>query len=115
MNILEELTTVINALGIPVETGVFSDKAPDCYIVILPLSDNFFFADNSPVTDIHEARLSIFSKKNYLPIKKELESALIKADITIIGRQYIGFEPDTGYHHYNIDTAKSYDYLLEED
>ncbi len=41
MGILEELTAVCAELDIPVETGIFSDEAPDAYIVITPLLDTF--------------------------------------------------------------------------
>lgn len=34
--------------------------------------------------------------------------AVLNADMTITDRRYIGFETDTGYHHYAIDVAKSY-------
>ena len=38
MSILEDLNALCAELEIPVETGVFSDEAPDAYIVITPLS-----------------------------------------------------------------------------
>jgi len=49
MSILKELNTILDSLGIPVETGVFSGKAPDEYVVITPMNDNFeAFADDTP-------------------------------------------------------------------
>ena len=101
MNILEELNTLITAISLPVETGVFSDLAPDEYAVIIPLSDIFeVHADNRPGFDVQEARISLFSK------------TLLNADFTVTERRYIGHEDDTGYHHYAIDVAKNY--RLEE-
>ena len=48
MNILEELNSVLGGLGLPLETGVFSGKAPDEYLVIVPISDGFgYHADNT--------------------------------------------------------------------
>ena len=41
MSILSELTELLGALGVSVETGVFSDIAPDEYVVITPLADVF--------------------------------------------------------------------------
>jgi len=35
--------------------------------------------------------------------------ALLSSDITITARQYIGFEAESGYHHYNIDVAHYYE------
>ena len=41
MSILEELNSRLTQKGFPVETGIFSEEAPDTYIVITPLSDTF--------------------------------------------------------------------------
>lgn len=43
-----------------------------------------------------------------MKIKNTLVRALLAADVTVTDRRYIGFETDTGYHHYAIDVAKSY-------
>ena len=109
MNILTELTALIEAQGLPVETGVFSGVAPAEYVVIVPLIDDFvFFGDDRPEFESQEARLSLYSKGNYLAMKAAVTKALLAADFTITDRQYIGHEPDTGYHAYAIDTAKIY-------
>jgi len=109
MSILSELTTIVSAIPLPVETGVFSDKAPDEYVVLLPLSDIFeLHADNLPGFDVQEVRISLFSKGNYQQRKKQIITALLSHDFTITERRYIGHEDDTGYHHYAIDVAKNY-------
>ncbi len=109
MSILSELNTLVSAVPLPVETGVFSDKAPDEYVVILPLSDIFeVHADNHPGFEVQEARISLFTKGNYRQRKRQLTTALLNADFVITERRYIGHEDDTGYHHYVIDTAKNY-------
>lgn len=109
MNILEELNTLITSLGLAVETGVFSSVAPDEYVVITPLSDSFeLFSDNLPEYETQEARLSLYSKYNYLNMKNMVVNALINSDFTITNRLYISHEDDTGYHHYAVDTAKLY-------
>ena len=110
MNILSELNTLLTGLSIPVETGVFSGKAPDEYIVITPLADTFpVHADNRPQCEVQEARLSLFSKGNYLRRKNEIVRTLLAADFTITSRLYVGHEEDTGYYHYSVDTEKSYE------
>lgn len=49
MSLLSDLQTIAESCGVSVETGVFSGKAPDTYLVITPLSDNFeLHADNAP-------------------------------------------------------------------
>ena len=113
MSLLSELNTIAGGCGIPVETGVFTDPAPDTYLVLTPLSDSFdLHADNRPSVDVQEVRLSLFCRENYMKIKNVLVRALLAADVTVTGRRYIGHEDDTGYHHYAIDVAKSY--TLEE-
>ena len=113
MSLLSELKIVIEAVGLPVETGVFSGEPPEEYVVATPLVDTYeLHADNLPGYETQEARLSLFSRGNYLKRKKQLSKALLAADFTITDRRYIGHEDDTGYHHYAIDVAKLY--RLEE-
>jgi len=104
---LEELNTIVESAGLPVETGVFSGTAPDEYVVITPISEHFaLFSDDTPGMNIEEARLSLFSKKNYTKKKDLLVRTLLTAGFTVSDRQYIGHEADTGYHHYSIDLAQ---------
>ena len=108
-NILAELTALLETLEVPVETGIFSDVAPDEYAVITPLYDNFdLFCDNLPEYDVQEVRLSLFTKGNYSALKSRVVKALLLAGFTVNARQYIGHEDDSNYHHYAIDTAKLY-------
>ena len=110
LSLLSELKTVIETVGLPVETGVFSDEPPDEYVVVTPLADTYeLHADNLPEYETQEARLSLFSRGSYLKRKKQLSKALLAADFTITDRRYIGHEDDTGYHHYAIDVAKTYE------
>ena len=110
MSILTELNSLLTGLKIPVETGVFSGKAPDEYVVVTPMADTYpVHADNRPQCETQEARLSLFSKGNYLKRKNEIVRALLAADFTITSRLYVGHEDDTGYHHYAVDTAKNYE------
>ena len=113
MSILSELNTLFETANIPVETGVFSGVPPDEYLVLTPLTDTFaVYGDNKPLADVSEVRVSLFSKNNYLQRKNQLVRMLLQADFVITDRRYIGHEDDTGYHHYAIDVAKSYE--LEE-
>jgi hypothetical protein len=110
MSILQELNTLLTGLNLPVETGIFSGKAPDEYVVITPMADVFeLHADNRPQFETQEARLSLFSKGNYLGRKRQITAALLDADFTITARLYVGHEADTGYHHWCADIAKLYD------
>lgn len=113
MSLLSELKDIAENCGVKVETGVFSDTPPDEYIVLTPLADSFeMHCDNLPEYEIQEVRISIFTKGNYTVLKYKLVTAILKADISITDRRYIGHEDDTGYHHYAVDTAKSF--ILEE-
>ena len=112
MSILSELNTLISPL-LSVETGVFSGVPPNEYVVLTPLSDTFaVYGDNRPLADIHEVRVSLFSKNSYLQRMNKIVRMLLQADFVITDRRYIGHEDDTGYHHYAIDVAKYYE--LEE-
>jgi len=109
VNILTELTALLQGLGLPVETGVFSGVAPDGYVVITPLLDDFMlFGDNRPEYESQEARLSLYSKGNYLALKAKVQQALLDGDFTITERRYLGHEDDTRYHHYYFDCSKIY-------
>ncbi len=110
MSLLEDIQEVLSELNIPIETGVFSDEAPDQYIVVVPLADTFdLHADNSPGVDVQEARLSLFSKGSYTAAKNRLVRLLLREDFTITDRRYNGYETDTGYHHYVVDVAQYYE------
>src|SRR5699024_10185618 len=80
LSLLSELKTVIEAVGLPVETGVFSDEPPEEYVVVTPLADTYeLHADTLPEYETQEARLSLFSRGNYLKRKKQLSKALLAA------------------------------------
>ena len=109
MNILTELTALLQALSLPVETGVFSGVAPDEYVVVTPLIDDFLlFGDDRPEYESQEARLSLYSKGNYLEMKATVQQALLTGDYTITERRYLGHEDDTRYHHYYFDCSRIY-------
>ena len=110
MSILADIQSALSDLDIPIETGVFSDEPPEEYVVVTPLADTYeLHADNLPEYETQEARLSLFSRGNYLKRKRQLSKALLAADFTITDRRYIGHEDDTDYHHYAIDVAKTYE------
>lgn len=107
MSMLEELNTIVESAGLPVETGVFSGTAPDAYVVITPISEHFaLFSDDSPGMTIEEARLSLFSKKNYTQQKDLLVRMLLTAGFVVTDRRYIGYETDTEFHYVAIDVAR---------
>lgn len=109
MSLLFELNNILNTLNIPVETGIFSGIPPDEYVVLTPMIEDFsFFADNLPQLEIQEIRLSLFSKNNYRQRARQITKTILKSDITVTQRRYIGFEKDTAYHNYALDCAKVY-------
>ena len=110
MSMLQELNTIVENAGLPVATGVFSGTAPDEYVVVTPVSERFdLFSDNAPGMNIEEARLSLYTKGNYIDKKDLLVRMLLTAGFTITDRRYIEHEDDTGYYHYAIDVAKEYE------
>jgi hypothetical protein len=110
VSVLSDINATLEPLGIPLETGVFKDEAPDKYIVVVPMADSFeLHADNTPEYDVHEARISMYAKGSYTKDKNAIVRALLGADFTITDRRYIGYETETGYFHYNVDVAKHYE------
>ena len=110
MTILAELNTLLNGMSIQTETGKLSDKATDEYVVLVPISDNFsLFCDDKPKYETCEVRLSIFTKGNYMQLKKKIVKGLLNNNFTITDKRYVEYENDTGFHHYNIDVAKYYE------
>lgn len=115
MNILEQLQAIIEPLDVPVETGIFTNPAPPQYVVIVPLIETFEMdADDMPLAETQEARISIFSKNNYIALKNRIVRAVLAAGMTVTQRQFIEYETDTGYYHYNVDVAHYYDLETEE-
>ena len=113
MSVLSDIQVTLGGLGIPIETGVFTEKAAAEYMVVVPLTDIFaLHADNIPSGETQEARISIYTQGSYTKAKNAVVKALLRDEFTITGRQYIGYETETGYHHYNVDVAKYYE--LEE-
>lgn len=110
MSVLADIQTALSALDIPIETGVFTNAAPAKYIVVVPITDTFdLHADNAPGIDVQEARLSLYAQGNYMADKNAVVKTLLGADFTITDRRYIGYETETGYHHYAVDVAKHYE------
>lgn len=109
MSLLSELNTIISPL-VPLDTGMFSEPAPDRYAVITPMVDTFeLYTDDKPRHEIQEARISLFDKGSYTAVKNQIVRILLDADFIITDRRYVGHEDDTGYHHYAIDVAKNYE------
>ena len=78
MSILSELNSLMDGLGIPIETWVFSGVTPDKYLVITPMTDTFeVFADNRPQVETQEVWLSLFIKGNYTVRKNEIVNTLL--------------------------------------
>ncbi len=108
MSALAELKILLESI-LPIETGVFSETPPNKYCVLTPLTDNFdVYADNKPLFDVQEIRISLFTKDNYTKIKKQIEKLLLDAEFTITERKYIGFDSEAKFHQYSIDIAKEY-------
>ena len=107
----QELQTLVSDISHQVKTPVSNLKmATDTYLVLTPMSDGFeLHANNAPGCETQEVRLSLFTKGSYTKLKNALVRTLLGADFYITDRRYIGFETDTGYHHYAIDVAQIYE------
>ncbi|MEW6864511.1 hypothetical protein [Trueperella pyogenes] len=110
--LLEVVTGVCEALAIPVRVSLFTPTPlPDTFAVTTPLGDDLgLWADGAPGVEIEQARLSLYTTGNYLPLRDQVTAAFLAAGVTITGRTYVGFEDETGYHHYAIDLAAHHTY-----
>jgi hypothetical protein len=109
VNILEDLTSLLQQVDIPIETGSFGNKPPNKYLVLTPVYEDFdLHGDNIPIIDVHWARISLFDKGNYITSKEIITELLLSNDFHIQERTYVEYEPDTKYHHYAIDVQKYY-------
>ncbi|ETJ45585.1 hypothetical protein Q604_UNBC00432G0002, partial [human gut metagenome] len=93
MSLLETLNQIAQQLGLPSAVALYTKTpAPDTYLVITPLVDTLeVFADNTPGVQTEEARIAVFTRGNYLPLRDRLTTALLEAGLTITGRQYVGY------------------------
>lgn len=105
--LLENLSHIAKQLGLAYAVSCYTDSpAPDTYLVFTPLTDSLeVFADNTPGIEVEEVRIALFTKTNYLALRDQITKALISARLVITGRRYIGYEADTGFHHYSIDVS----------
>ena len=109
MSLLQILNTLLADI-LPIETGVFSGKPPDRYLVLTPLADTFeLHGDNRPNAEVQEIRISLFCIGNYTAFKNEIVCALLQQDVTITDRRYLGHDDSTGHHQYVIDVAQEFD------
>ncbi len=114
MNILKDIKTVLAPLKIPQQTGAFVKAAPAKYFVVTPLNDEYaLYFDNAPSIDVQSARITLFSKENYIKAKNDILKALLSLDFVITGRMYNGYDSEAGYYQYTIDVAKHYE--MEEE
>ena len=110
MSILSEVKKLLEITKIPIETGAFSGSAPDKYIVLVPLNDEFpVNADNTPQIDLQALRITLFAKGNYGKEKNQIVRLLIAEDFAITDRKYNGHDPSTDYYQYSIDVEKQYE------
>ena len=105
--LLENLSHIAKQLGLAYAVSCYTaSPAPHTYLGFTPLTDSFdIFADNTPGIEIEQARISLFTKTNYLALRDQITKALISARLVITARRYIGYEADTGFHHYSIDVS----------
>lgn len=107
MSILTDLVAVCRSQRLPVATSIYLDSpAPPRYAVITPLTETYtLWGDNQPGVNIEEARLNLYIRGDFTPDAAALTKACREHGLTVTARTYVGFETDTGYHHWAIDLA----------
>lgn len=115
--LLEQVTCIAGEQNLPSATGVWANSpAPASYLVLTPIADVLdIYGDNAPSVEVEHARANLYTHTNYLKLRDRLTAAFLNAGITIEARVYVGFEADTGYHHYAFDLATHHILLTEGD
>lgn len=103
--LLEQVTRIAGEQNLACATGVWADSpAPNSYLVLTPIADVLEgYGDNTAGVEVEHTRASLYTKTNYLQLRDRLTAAFLNAGITVEARTYVGFEADTGYHHYAFD------------
>jgi len=118
-DLLTELTEIITNLKLSVVTGVHGTddiSGKNEYIVLIPMNyDLTGYADDTSWDEVQEIRLSLFHRGDFMAIMRGLTKSLLKTDITITDRRYVGWERNSKYHHYVIDVSKNYYFNLEDE
>jgi hypothetical protein len=111
--ILAELTKLLAPIA-PIETGYFSEEAPETYIVLTPIMDDLTdYSDDLPENTAPEMRISLFTTSNYQTIIGRITVLLLENGCTITARQLADFDNDTKYYNYAIDVTKKYYFVKE--
>lgn len=106
---LSELIALLSPI-LPTETSVFKGEKEDKYAVLTPMMDRFqLYVNDSPGFYVEEVKVSLFIQGNYLETKNQIINLLLKSGFDITEMKYVGLEDDTGYHHYSINTEKTYE------
>ena len=109
-SLLESITRIAGEHNLPCATGVWANSpAPASYLVLTPVADILeVYGDNAPGIEVEHVRANLYTHANYLQLRDRLTAAFLNAGITVEARVYVGFEADTGYHHYAFDLATHY-------
>lgn len=109
-SLLETITRIASEQHLPCVTGVWADSpAPASYLVLTPITEVLeVYGDNTAGVEVEHVRASLYTNGNYLTLRDTLTGAFLNAGLTVEARTYVGFEADTGYHHYAFDLANAH-------
>lgn len=75
------------------------DSPPDCYIVYNPeLEEPGLYADDEDCDWVHYMQVHLYTKGNYINLRKTIRSALRNAGFSVTGIETL-YEKDTKYYH----------------
>ena len=89
----------LEGLGLPVARIFFTGKAESWITYELLSGRDGNFADDAECTANYAYRAHIFSKRNYMPLLKQLRHALKSAGFHAAEIEAELYEQDTGYYH----------------
>lgn len=115
MSLLETITTILNesteikfATG-EFETGAYNQLADsEDYIAVIPQETLTLSADDAPLREIQNARITIYAAADWQAAEYAIVRACIAAGLFVTSRTYGGWSDEDKRHAYNIDVAQSY-------
>lgn len=109
MEILDELTSILSGMSLPIKIGYFYGRIPTSYIILSPLPDqSVLYADDAPQIRVCAAKISLFAMDDFQQIGEEIAHLVVDADFVITERLYEGFDKESERQKYSISIVKEY-------
>lgn len=121
MSLLTELKTLLDGSEIRFSTGYFDTscknrlKDSDDYIAVIPQETAVIYGDDNPTDEVQNARIVIYTQGSWTELQSALFNELIAGGFYVTSMEYGGYDETDHRHAYNIDVAKIYKTIVDEE